>query len=147
MAPHLSDHLSSLCHIGGECARVAWHIVHLSVACHADRCRSLQRHPSTLKFSVQVVSAKGLRAADSNGLSDPYTVVHLGSRTDQTRVIQENLNPEWHETFVYSAEDIQSALMDHMSSILFEVWDSDFGLIADDFLGQVSACHVQFCVM
>ena len=87
---------------------------------------------------VQVVSAKGLRAADSNGLSDPYTVVHLGSRTDQTRVIQENLNPEWHETFVYSADDIQSALMDHMSSLLFEVWDSDFGLIADDFLGQAS---------
>ena len=86
--------------------------------------------------------AKGLRAADSNGLSDPYTVVHLGSRTDQTRVIQENLNPEWHETFVYSADDIQSALMDHMSSMLFEVWDSDFGLIADDFLGQVSPCHM-----
>ncbi len=86
---------------------------------------------------VQVVSAKDLRAADSNGLSDPYTVVHLGSRTDQTRVIQENLNPEWHETFVYSADDIQAALMDHMSSLLFEVWDSDFGLVADDFLGQV----------
>ena len=89
-------------------------------------------------FPLQVVSARGLRAADSNGLSDPYTVVHLGSRTDQTRVIQENLNPEWHETFVYSADDIQSALMEHMSSMLFEVWDSDFGLIADDFLGQVS---------
>ena len=84
-----------------------------------------------------MVSAKGLRAADSNGLSDPYTVVHLGSRTEQTRVIQENLNPEWHETFVFSAEDIQSALMDHMSSLLFEVWDSEFGLVADDFLGQV----------
>ena len=85
-----------------------------------------------------MVSAKGLRAADSNGLSDPYTVVHLGSRTDQTRVIQENLNPEWHETFVYSADDIQAALMDHMPSLLFEVWDSDFGLVADDFLGQVT---------
>ena len=96
----------------------------------------------SLRCHAQVVSAKGLRAADSNGLSDPYTVVHLGSRTDQTRVIQENLNPEWHETFVYSAEDIQSALMDHMSSMLFEVWDSDFGLIADDFLGQVSLCHI-----
>ena len=92
---------------------------------------------------VQVVSARGLRAADSNGLSDPYTVVHLGSRTDQTRVIQETLSPEWHETFVYSADDIQSALMDHMSSLLFEVWDSDFGLVADDFLGQVSPCHLQ----
>ena len=87
--------------------------------------------------SVQVVSAKGLRAADTNGLSDPYAVVHLGDRTQQTRVIQENLNPEWHETFVFSAEDIQSALMDSMSSLLFEVWDSDFGLVADDFLGQV----------
>ena len=98
-----------------------------------------------LDILVQVVSAKGLRAPDSNGLSDPYTVVHLGSRTDQTRVIQENLDPEWGETFVYSAEDIQSALMDHMSSILFEVWDSDFGLIADDFLGQVSTPHKHFC--
>ena len=86
---------------------------------------------------VQVVSAKGLRAADANGLSDPYAVVHLGDRTQQTRVIQENLNPEWHETFVFSAEEIQSALMDSMSSLLFEVWDSDFGLVADDFLGQV----------
>lgn len=100
--------------------------------------KSLHKVP----FFVQVVSARGLRAADSNGLSDPYTVVHLGSRTDQTRVIQETLSPEWHETFVYSADDIQSALMDHMSSLLFEVWDSDFGLVADDFLGQVSACHL-----
>ncbi|KAK9916339.1 hypothetical protein WJX75_001462 [Coccomyxa subellipsoidea] len=85
---------------------------------------------------VHVMCARGLRAADSNGLSDPYTVVRLGSRSVQTHVLLETLNPDWNEAFVFGAEEVDAALVDNLSSLLFEVWDSDIGVVADDFLGQ-----------
>ncbi|BDA41056.1 probable FT-interacting protein 3 [Coccomyxa sp. Obi] len=85
---------------------------------------------------VNVICARGLRAADSNGLSDPYTVVRLGSRSKQTHVLLETLDPDWNEAFVFSAEEIEAAMVSSVPSLLFEVWDSDIGVVADDFLGQ-----------
>lgn len=88
------------------------------------------------RSSLQVVCARGLRAADSNGLSDPYTVVRLGARSEQTRVVPESLDPDWNEAFVFSADDIEAGIMETGPRLLFEVWDSDIGVVADDFLGQ-----------
>lgn len=85
-----------------------------------------------------MICARGLRAADSNGLSDPYTVVRLGSRSEQTHVLLETLDPDWNEAFVFSAEEIEAAMLSSVPSLLFEVWDSDIGVVADDFHGQVS---------
>ncbi|EIE27012.1 hypothetical protein COCSUDRAFT_83571 [Coccomyxa subellipsoidea C-169] len=87
---------------------------------------------------VHVLCARGLRAADSNGLSDPYTVVRLGSRSEQTHVLLETLDPDWNEAFVFGAEEVDAAIVDNLPSLLFEVWDSDIGVVADDFLGQVA---------
>ena len=53
-----------------------------------------------------MVGARGLRAADSNGLSDPYVVVRLGDAAEQTRVVPECLDPDWNETFVFSAAQV-----------------------------------------
>ncbi len=72
-------------------------------------------------------------------MSDPYTVVRLGERSEQTRVVPESLDPDWNEAFVFSAEDIEAGIMETGPRLLFEVWDSDIGVVADDFLGQ--ACH------
>ena len=94
----------------------------------------------------QVLCARGLRAADSNGLSDPYTVVRLGSRSEQTHVLLETLDPDWNEAFVFGAEEVDAAIVDNLPSLLFEVWDSDIGVVADDFLGQVGAVLAPFAI-
>lgn len=50
------------------------------------------------------------------------------------QVVKEQLNPNWNETFVFPAQEVQNALMTS-PIIIFEVWDSD--TLSDDFLGQV----------
>ncbi|KAI0221803.1 Double C2-like domain-containing protein beta [Lamellibrachia satsuma] len=50
--------------------------------------------------------ATGLRAMDSNGLSDPYVKLHLlpgagKSSKLRTKTIPKTLNPEWNETLTY----------------------------------------------
>ena len=62
---------------------------------------------------AQVVGARGLRAADSNGLSDPYVVVRLGDAAEQTRVVPECLDPDWNETFVFSAAQVRGRAFEH----------------------------------
>lgn len=96
---------------------------------------------SFIALCVQVLCARGVRAADSNGLSDPYTVVRLGSRTVQTHVMPETLDPDWNEAFLFRAEEVDEAILTTGPSLLFEVWDSDVGVFADDFLGQVCSTY------
>ncbi len=91
--------------------------------------------PTTNK---QVASAQGVRAADPNGLSDPYCHVSLGHIHKQaTRVCPTTLNPNWNETFVFSAEQVHASVMRHCPFLLFQVYDYDGPLAVDDFLGQV----------
>lgn len=80
--------------------------------------------------------AKGVRAADANGLSDPYCVVFLGECKVRTKAILESLTPRWDETFVFSRADVARAQMHGERLIKLEVWDKD--TFTDDFLGQVS---------
>ena len=42
---------------------------------------------------LQVCCARGLSAADSNGLSDPYVIVQLGQRSEQARVLHPSRKP------------------------------------------------------
>ncbi|KAJ8312998.1 hypothetical protein KUTeg_010371 [Tegillarca granosa] len=53
-----------------------------------------------------VARARGLKAMDSNGLSDPYVKLHLlpgASKSNKlrTKTIHKTLNPEWNETLTY----------------------------------------------
>jgi len=50
-----------------------------------------------LKFEVK--EAHNLFASDRNGFSDPYCVVHIGSKSKRTKIIQKNLNPKWNQKF------------------------------------------------
>ena len=79
--------------------------------------------------------ARGLRAADMNGLSDPYCKVALGARRVRTKVILESLAPRWDETFVFGRADFEAELLRGEGLLKFEVWDQD--TFTDDFLGQV----------
>lgn len=44
-----------------------------------------------------VYQAKGLRAADETGLSDPYLIIRCGKESRKTRVIPETTSPMWYE--------------------------------------------------
>lgn len=52
---------------------------------------------------VKVVEARNLTAKDfglvKKGKSDPYAIIRIGAQSFRTKVINNNLNPEWDETF------------------------------------------------
>lgn len=88
-----------------------------------------------LVTSVQVIMAKGLRAADANGLSDPFCRVIVGKRRVQTKVIFETLTPRWDETFVFSSREVAACEEGGDGMLRFQIWDRD--TFTKDFLGQV----------
>ncbi|KAI3513819.1 hypothetical protein L1887_12002 [Cichorium endivia] len=81
-------------------------------------------------LSVTVISAEDLPPADLMGKADPFVVLTMkktGTK-NKTRVVNNNLNPIWNQTFDFVVED---GLHD---MIILEIWDHDtFG---KDFMGR-----------
>ncbi|KAG8695475.1 hypothetical protein FRC08_007749, partial [Ceratobasidium sp. 394] len=46
-------------------------------------------------LKVQIVGCKDLRAADSNGKSDPFVVLSFAGKRQQTPVVKKTLYPEF----------------------------------------------------
>ncbi|XWS21925.1 hypothetical protein CRYUN_Cryun30bG0098500 [Craigia yunnanensis] len=78
---------------------------------------------------VNVVKAKDLPVMDISGSLDPYVEVKLGNYKGQTKHLEKNQNPVWHQIFAFSKERVQSNLLEVI------VKDKDFG--KDDFVGKV----------
>lgn len=95
----------------------------------------------TLK--VTVVEAKGLRAADFMGKSDPYVICEMQGKTKQkftTEVKYKTQNPKWNETHdltFFSSGDTAK------DPILFTVYDKD-RVTRDDLLGKVTLPPTQY---
>jgi len=79
------------------------------------------------KLLVTVVKGENLEPKDSNGKSDPYVILKVGTTRCRTQVIPETLNPEFNETFVLSVNQFEP--------VRIEVWDHD-QLSQDDFEGE-----------
>nr|KAI8753413.1 rabphilin-3A [Biomphalaria glabrata] len=83
-----------------------------------------------------IVRAKGLKAMDSNGLSDPYVKLHLlpganKSTKLRTKTIHKTLNPEWNESLTYYGVTEDDILR---KTLRLSVLDEDaFGF---DFIGE-----------
>ncbi|KAL2892347.1 Synaptotagmin-4 [Bienertia sinuspersici] len=74
------------------------------------------------KLTVTVVKANDLKNKELIGKSDPYTVVHIRPLFKvKTKVVEDNLNPVWNETFELIAEDKET------QSLIIEVFDKDIG--------------------
>ncbi|KAL6648448.1 hypothetical protein ACP70R_012672 [Stipagrostis hirtigluma subsp. patula] len=72
------------------------------------------------KLTVTVVRAESLKNKELIGKSDPYTVLFIRPMfKEKTRVIDDNLNPEWNETFELIAEDKET------QALVLEVFDED----------------------
>ncbi|KAJ4771814.1 Calcium-dependent lipid-binding (CaLB domain) family protein [Rhynchospora pubera] len=84
------------------------------------------------KLMVTVVRAKALKNKEVIGKSDPYVVLYIRPILKvKTKVIDDNLNPEWNETFNLLTEDQET------QSLYLEVYDED-KLKQDKKLGVVA---------
>ncbi|KAF1887333.1 hypothetical protein Lal_00040935 [Lupinus albus] len=82
-------------------------------------------------LSVTVISGEDLPATDFMGKSDPFVVLTLkkAGTKNQTRVVNDSLNPVWNQTFDYVVED---GLHD---MLLVDVYDHD--TFRKDYVGRV----------
>uniref|UniRef100_A0A0E0LJL7 C2 domain-containing protein n=1 Tax=Oryza punctata TaxID=4537 RepID=A0A0E0LJL7_ORYPU len=72
------------------------------------------------RLTVTVIKATSLKNKELIGKSDPYVILYVRPMFKvKTKVIDDNLNPEWNETFPLIVEDKET------QSIIFEVYDED----------------------
>ncbi|PSS11736.1 Synaptotagmin-4 like [Actinidia chinensis var. chinensis] len=74
------------------------------------------------KLTVTVVKANDLKNMEMIGKSDPYVVVHIRPLFKvKSKVVENNLNPVWNQTFELIAEDKET------QCLVLEVFDQDIG--------------------
>ncbi|XP_057558811.1 extended synaptotagmin-1 isoform X2 [Hippopotamus amphibius kiboko] len=84
---------------------------------------------------IHLLAARGLGSKDKyvkgliEGKSDPYALVRVGTQTFCSRVIDEELNPKWGETYEVMVHEVPG------QEIEVEVFDKDPD--KDDFLGRM----------
>ena len=89
------------------------------------------------RLRVMLERASNLRAADKDGLSDPYVAVRCGGRAEKTEVVTKSLNPRFNTTFSFGFASLEAALSS--GDVELEAWDQDTGLFAaDDSLGRAT---------
>ena len=59
---------------------------------------------SGASLQVTVISARGLRAADRGGTSDPFCVAKCGLDAFSTSVVQKTLEPKWTESYTFNRD-------------------------------------------
>jgi Ca2+-dependent lipid-binding protein len=97
--------------------------------------------PGALSIKITNLQAQDLRAADLNGLSDPYCVFISTLMVDpsgkvKTATKPKTLNPEWADSDVPDIS-LKYSSLDFLGErcITVTVWDSDL-LSANDLIGQ-----------
>ncbi|XP_059539209.1 extended synaptotagmin-1 [Myotis daubentonii] len=84
---------------------------------------------------IHLLAARGLSSKDKyvkgliEGKSDPYAIVRVGTQTFCSRVIDEELNPQWGETYEVMVHEVPG------QEVEVEVFDKDPD--KDDFLGRM----------
>lgn len=74
------------------------------------------------KLTITVTRANDLKNSELIGKSDPYVVVYIRPLFKvKTKVVDNNLNPVWNQTFELIAEDKETQLL------ILEVFDKDIG--------------------
>eukprot|EP00028_Trichosphaerium_sp_Am-I-7-wt_P002466 CAMPEP_0168522708 /NCGR_PEP_ID=MMETSP0405-20121227/9504_1 /TAXON_ID=498012 /ORGANISM="Trichosphaerium sp, Strain Am-I-7 wt" /LENGTH=539 /DNA_ID=CAMNT_0008544353 /DNA_START=111 /DNA_END=1731 /DNA_ORIENTATION=+ len=83
-------------------------------------------------FIIRIIEGRDLYAHDSDGTSDPYVNIRVGSKKiDKTKIIPNTLTPIFNESFA-----VPMSRVSEDSEINLLMWDDDaFG---KDFMGQLS---------
>ncbi|ETE71807.1 Multiple C2 and transmembrane domain-containing protein 1, partial [Ophiophagus hannah] len=87
--------------------------------------------------SITLIEGCGLKAMDSNGLSDPYVKFRLGHQKYKSKIMSKTLNPKWREQFDLHLYEERGGIID------ITVWDRDAGK-KDDFIGR---CQVDLSTL
>merc|ERR1712126_487139 len=82
------------------------------------------------KLVFTLHSAKNLVNKDKLGKSDPYAVINLGSQTQKTKTINNNLNPTWQHQVIFEVDEKSP------SNINIDLFDDDYG--KDQPIGKTS---------
>eukprot|EP00928_Gymnodinium_smaydae_P063457 TRINITY_DN47016_c0_g1_i1.p1 TRINITY_DN47016_c0_g1~~TRINITY_DN47016_c0_g1_i1.p1 ORF type:complete len:644 (+),score=147.86 TRINITY_DN47016_c0_g1_i1:71-2002(+) len=83
------------------------------------------------RLRVAIIRSQALRNADFFGASDPYCILEINGeehKTFRTKVIDDNLNPIWNESYVFDYTP--------GTDLHFRVFDQDI-IKSDDFLGDL----------
>ena len=83
---------------------------------------------------LRLSHGEGLRAADRNGLSDPYVKLSMGDQRLCSRIVKRTLAPRFDEDFYVRAASLDALLGDRLD---VEVYDYD-AYTKDDLLGKCS---------
>jgi len=100
--------------------------------------------PEDYQARIYVFQGRNLPALDEDGTMDPYVKVMFGGKSATTQVQRDTKNPAWYECH---ALDVK--LKPHteiMPLVLFQLWDSDFGLANDDYAGSKRLPVTDGCV-
>ncbi|XP_059155378.1 intersectin-1-like isoform X2 [Physella acuta] len=92
-----------------------------------ERAHSMKRPSGRILVVIQ--EACHLKASDSNGKSDPYCEVSMGSQEHRTKVIPGTLNPRWNASMQFLIRDVDR------DTLCFTVYDRDL-YSPNDFLGR-----------
>jgi hypothetical protein len=98
---------------------------------------------------VTVVQARGLRAMDKGGTSDPFVVVSTGKQKKQTKAVKKTLEPSWGEQFSFEIGDLSEKLAvvvkdkDMMSSEVMGQVDLDLSALTKGRDGVRAACEIR----
>ena len=81
------------------------------------------------KLTISGIHAENLIIADLL-TSDPYIKIKVHEEQQQTPIQFKNLNPSWHEEYVFQ-------LIDLHGEVTFQMWDYDDGKENGDYMGDV----------
>ena len=90
---------------------------------------------------VNIIRARGLKAMDSGGTSDPYVVVQFAGQSQKTWPKIKTLNPEWNEKFEFKVSKDDRI----NSEIVFQCFDKDI-MGDDDDMGKFTIKMMQLPV-
>lgn len=82
-------------------------------------------------LKVRLICGKDLESKDTNGYSDPYCKLSIGSERKKSKIKKKNLDPVWDETFSFTKFNPS------IDQLLIQVYDRDF-FGSDDALGWCS---------
>ncbi|OWK04271.1 hypothetical protein Celaphus_00016214 [Cervus elaphus hippelaphus] len=100
------------------------------------------RHVFQLR--AHMYQARGLIAADSNGLSDPFAKVTFLSHCQTTKVIPQTLSPTWNQMLLFNdlvLHGDQKELAESPPLVVVELYDSD-AVGKPEYLGATVAAPV-----
>ncbi|MGH0153938.1 UNVERIFIED_CONTAM: hypothetical protein FKN15_030541 [Acipenser sinensis] len=96
------------------------------------------------QLRAHMYQARGLIAADSTGLSDPFAKVSFGSQSQSTMIMNQTLTPTWNQMLLFNNIPLHGEVKDiawDPPPIVIELYDDD-ALGKAEYLGSTLAVPV-----